>query len=172
MGTSTENKATAKKTRQRRRIIEKFYLAGYGPLEIHDKLETPYRVTYGTVRKDIVEIRDAWKSDVDEADEFEGRHRYLASLREVRDKAITGWEEEGKFGPMIKGIDLALVHKIDRDIAQLSGVDLKINERTININLQAAITHMEVVLSAVFSVIPDQSIQGQIIEAIEIAADE
>lgn len=172
MSTTAKNRAKEKGTRQRRRAVETEYLAGYGPAEIHDRLFKSYPVMPQTIRKDIVEVRKAWTADIDAVDEFEGRHRYLASLRELRKKAMIGWDEEGKFGSITKGVDYVLCHKLDQEIARLSGVNLKVDDKNINLNLKAAVAHMEDILQAVFSVVHDSEMQDRVIEAIDAIAAE
>ena len=166
------NPAKAQKKRQRLRLIEGFLLDGYGAQEITDMLPKGHKSAYGTIRNNIVEVRESWAADVDARDELEGRHRYLSSLRQVRKRALEGWEEEGKFGTVIKGVDLGLVHSVDKEIARFSGVNLKIDDRNINLNLNAAIAHMEDILKAVFSVVPESDRQDAIIEAIDAIAAE
>ena len=158
MSTNRHNTAVAKSTRKRRRLIEKLYLDGYGPLEIADRLPKQHRVQYGTVRKDIVEIRKAWVADIDAMDEFEGRHRYLARTRDLRRKADR----------MEK---LELAHTLDKEIARLSGVNLKADDLTWQITLTAAVARIDDVMTAVFSVVTDHDTQEQIIDAIEAIAD-
>jgi len=166
------NPAKAKKKRQRLRLIEGFLLDGYGAQEITDMLPKGHGAAYGTIRNNIVEVRESWAADVDARDELEGRHRYLSALRQVRKRALEGWEEEGKFGIVVKGVDLGLVHTVDKEVARFSGVNLKIDDRTINLNLKAAVAHMEDILKAIFSVIQDPDQQDRVIEAIDAIADE
>lgn len=153
------NVAKQKKTRQRRRKVERLYLDGYGAKEIHDKITGPHKATYPTIREDITIIRKAWVADLDAADEFEGRHRYLAATRELRRKA------EG-----VKKYDL--VHTLDKEIARLSGVNLKVDDRTWKITLDAAMSRIDEIMGAVFSVVEDRDLQDRIIEALEVFADE
>ena len=173
MATNTaSNRAKQKKTRQRRRAVETEYLAGYGAAEIHDRLTPRFKVTYDTIRKDIVEVRKAWKADVDEADEFEGRHRYLASLREVREGAMKGWIEEGKFGPVLKGVDHNLVHKIDKEIASLSGVTFAANNRTITLNMEKARGYLDLIFQIVFKHVEDEDTRKLILDEVDLIEDE
>ena len=144
------NRAKQKKTRQRRRIVEGLYLDGYGAQEIHDRLPDKYKVCYGTVRIDITVVRKAWAADIDASDEFEGRHRYLASTRGLRRKA----DDAGK---------LELVHVLDKEIARLSGVSLKGDIKQVNLTVDRARDYIDEVMAVVFDVVEDEYIQDRII---------
>lgn len=160
--------AVQMRARQRLRAVEELYLAGYGPQEIHDLIGESYGVTYGTLRNDIVRIRAAWGSDIDASTEFEGRHRYLAALRQLRRKVMSGWEEDGKK----RGRDYALAYRIDQDIARLSGVRLKGDERTIHLDVQAARGFIDRLLEEVFAVVKDPALCEEIVARLErVAAD-
>jgi len=148
------NPATQAKKRKRLREVERMVLDERDTVEIFDSLGKLHKVTYNTIRKDVVEVRKAHRDAVDKATELEGTASHRARTIQLRLDAI----ESG---------DLKLVHTLNQELARMDGVDLKINERTININLKAAITHMEVVLQAVFTVIPDQAKQDLIIAALD-----
>ena len=147
----------------RLRAIEELYLAGYGPHEIYNLLKAQYPVTYGTYRNSIVTIRKAWGADIDAQNKLEGGHRYLASLRQLRRKALVGYKEEDK----IKGRDLRLVHQLDQEIARLAGVRLKADEHTIHVDVQAARQFMEAVMAAVFEVVKSPQMREDILARVQ-----
>ena len=100
---------------------------------------------------------------MDAQNELEGSHRYLASLRQLRRKAITGWDENGK----TKGKDLRLVHQLDQEIARLAGVRLKADEHTIHVDVQAARQFMEAVMAAVFEVVKSPQMREDILARVQ-----
>lgn len=168
MTVSKNKDSRQKRTRKRLRAVEELYLAGYGPQEIHDLIGEAYRVTYGTVRNDIVAIRSTWTADTDARDELEGKQRYLAALRQLRRKVMSGWDEDGK----TKGRDYALAYRIDQDIARLSGVRLKSDERTLHLDIQAARGFIDRLIAVVFEVVGDEALCEQIVARLEqVAAD-
>jgi hypothetical protein len=147
------------------------YLNGYCASEIHDLIGEQFKVTYGTVRNDIVRIRKMWKSDVDHQDELEGKNRYLASLRQIRRKALTGWtEDQPTVGGVIKrvhGRSHELAHKVDKEIAQLSGVHLASNDRTIHLSVEEARKFMGQVMEIIMRRVTDSETQDLIIKDLE-----
>jgi len=166
------NPAKQAAKRKRLRVVEELMLNGYQTGEISDLIGSQYNVSYKTIRMDIVEINKAHRADITALTELEGRRRYLASLRQMRRKALSGWNEEDSSGVVrVRGRDFKLAHQLDQEIAKLSGVALKHDEKTINLNITAARNEMERIMAAVFSIITDPSIQDLIIKAIESLAD-
>jgi hypothetical protein len=160
--------------RKRLRVIEALILDGRKAKEIHEILQegkTP--VSYGTVRNDISEVYKAHKAEIDEATELKGRQDYLARCQLLRRKAFAGFRETDQQGnTRIRDRNLGIVAEMDRRIAQLSGVSLKGDERSIHLNITAARNEMDRVMLAVFSVVTDSDTQDLIIQAIEALAEE
>lgn len=150
-------------TRARLRVVEELYISGYGPKDIHEKIKKKFPVRYGTLRNDIVDIRKAWAADLDGLNVLEGKHRYFAAMQQVRRKAMDGWEE----GDAIKGRDYKLAHTIDQEIARLSGVRLKSDEKTIHLDIQEAKGFIEKVMEVVFEVVEDPDLCETIVKRLE-----
>jgi len=146
------------RTQKRLRLVEELYLAGNGPTEIHAKVFDQYPVTYQTIRNDITKVRKAWGADLDAQNRLEGRHRYLASLRQLRRKALIG-------GP--KGPDFRLVHQLDQEVARLSGVNLKVDDKTIKLDIEAARGFMEKVMAVVFEVVTDSDQREDLLDRLD-----
>lgn len=163
------------RARVRLRAVEEMYLNGYCASEIHDLIGTQFAITYGTVRNDIVKIRKMWREDNTEQDEDTGKDRYLAALRQLRRRALSGFEEEhATVGGVIKrtvGRDPRLAHGIDKEIAMLSGVRLASNERTIHLSIEEARKFIGKVMEIVMRRVPDAETQSLIIKDLE-ALDE
>jgi hypothetical protein len=166
-----KNPAKESAKRKRLKVVEELMLNGYRTGEIYDLIGEQYNVSYKTIRMDIVEINKAHNSEITKLNELEGRSKYLASLKQVRRKAMSGWNEEDSSGvSRVRGRDYKLAHQIDQEIARLSGVALKQDEKTINLNITAARNEMEKIMGAVFSVVTDKEIQDLIIKEIEALA--
>lgn len=157
------------KKRKRLRAIEELYLAGYCAKEIFDLLGEQYDVTYGTVRNDIVNIRKMWGEDIDHQDRLEGSRRYLAALRQIRRKAMAGYQEHDAQGRVVtRGRSFKLAHEMDKEIARLSGVRLKSDEHTIHLDIEAAREYMDKVLAVVFEHVTDSATRDAIVAGIEL----
>ena len=125
--------------------------------EIFDRLGEKHRVAYATIRKDVVEIGKAHRADIDRATELEGRCRYLASVRSLRIKALDAG-------------NLKLVHTLNQEIARIFGVNLKVDDKSLNLSVEKAKEGREKAMMAVFSVVTDSSTQEEIIKALEAGA--
>ncbi len=160
--TRTDDLNVRRNHRVRLRIIEELYIDGYGALEIHDKLVEGYPDTHGkvqpgTVRKDIVAIRKAWSADLDAADQITGRLRYLSSTRLVRRKALDDGSAQA----------LKLVHSVDQELARLCGVVLKVDNRTLHIDVKKAESFMDEVMGIVFDRVTDTTTRELIVADLE-----
>ena len=169
------NPATEMKRIKRLLAIEKLYLSNFGPLKIHQMLcqgkDAPFDVAYGTIRQDIVDIKKAHADDYSEMNKLEGHQKLLAQKSDLRDKAVDGWDEEGKFGLVKKGVELALAAKLDEDIAKMTGVEIVKAGVNLNLTIEAAQDYMGNVMAAIYSVVTDTEMREQIVEAITALAE-
>lgn len=150
------------------REVEELYINGYCAKEIHDLIGARHDVTAGTVRNDIVAIRKMWGDDLQHQDSVEGKRRYLASLRSVRRKAMSGHKELSIRGDVrIKGRDYKLAHEIDKEIARVSGVTLASDSRTIHLSIEEARAYMDEVMRIVMLRVTDIETQQKIIADLE-----
>lgn len=152
----TASPAQQIRRQKRLREVEKLYLDNYTALEIWNLLGKKHRVTYQTIRQDICDIRKAWADDNDELNQLEGSQRYLAATHHTRRLAISG-----------KFPDLNLVHKLDKELARLSGVRLASDEQTLHVDIQKARDHMDQVLEVVFRHVEDRETQEAIVADLE-----
>lgn len=154
--------------RKRLRAVEELYLNGYCAKEIHDLIGEQFDVTYGTLRNDISAIRKMWGDDTEHRETLEGKDRYLASLRSMRRRVMSGWEEKDSTGRRkIVGRDYKLAHSIDKEIARLSGVRLANEEHTIHLTIEKARSFIDEVMSVVFKHVVDDETQHKIIADLE-----
>lgn len=153
---------------RRLRAIEELYLNGYCAQEIYTLLKTSYPVTYGTIRNDIVDLRKIWKMDTSNRDMLEGKDRYLASLRAIRRKVMDGWQEPVfGGGTKVVGRDFKQAHRLDKEIARLSGVTLASDMHSIHLSIQAAKDYVKTVMDVVMKHVEDPDIQRAIVEDLE-----
>ena len=163
------NPAVSVAKRKRLRAVEELMISGLGATEIHEILEPRFSVTYGTIRNDIVTVRKVHRSDFDSMTELRGREDYLAAVRQVRRKAITGWTETDAQGATrIKGRDYRLVHNIDKEIASLAGVRLTAGDKTITLNMERAREYLQVIFNIVFKHVVDEDTRKLILTDIEL----
>lgn len=153
---------------KRRRAVAEFMLNGYGPREIHNLIKIAHNCKYNTVRSDVVSIRKEWGHDASQVNKIEGRGAYLASLRQLRRKAVTGRDNEDHY----IGINLELAHKLDKEIARLSGVKLKTDETVIRLDILEARDFIGDLLDIVFELVPDQKICEAIVKKLEERASQ
>ena len=166
------DRTTQQRKRLRMREVEELYLNGYCAKEIHDLIGAKHDVTYGTIRNDIVAVRKMWGDDLTHQDVTEGKRRFLASLRSVRRKALTGFRENTIRGDVrIKGRDYRLAYEIDKEIARVSGVTLASDTRTLNVSIEQARAYMDEVMRVVFKHVTDPELQEAIIRDIEALSD-
>ena len=85
---------------------------------------------------------------------------------------MKGWIEEGKFGPVLKGVDHNLVHKIDKEIASLSGVTFAANNRTITLNMEKARGYLDLIFQIVFKHVEDEDTRKLILDEVDLIEDE
>jgi len=149
--------------RQRLRVIEELMLNGYRTREIFDMVGERYNICFGTVRNDIVKIHKSHKEEHNDLTELQGREVYLASLRQLRRKALTGWTEADNVGTQrIKGRDFKLAHSLDKEIAKISGVDLK--GETLELTLGKARDLMDRAMIVVFNHVKDDLVRKRIVD--------
>jgi len=156
---------------ERLRAVEELYLNGYKAREIYNLLSSrergTYDVTYGTIRNDIVMVRKLWGHDIQNGG-LEGRERYLASLKAMRRKVMTGWLEEGPDGRKRRaGRDYRLAHQIDKEIARIEGVEIASDTHKIHLDITAARSFMDKVMEAIFEEIDDPELQARIVAKLE-----
>jgi hypothetical protein len=114
--------------RRRLQIIERMYLLGQGPKQIHESLQSKFTVSYPTIRNDIVEIRKAWTKrfgDLEEFGNFSGE--YLARAMDIYKKAMDQNDFRCAYGilkdlSLLLGVDLRQA-TIPIDATKLSGFD-------------------------------------------------
>lgn len=147
-----------KTTIKRWKYIEAQYLNGFNATQIHAMLPKQFRVVHGTVKNDIVQIRKRWAEDASDLEKFDGRHRYLASLREIRTLSI----ESG---------DIKLASQMDKDIAKLSGVRFMSDEQTVHMDIRAARDYVKNIMEIVMRHVTDPEQQQAIISDIEALND-
>ena len=155
-------KSKSKYYLKRLRIIEEMYLGGHSPKEIHSAIGDKYDVSLGTIRNNIVTIRKSWTADKDSMDTQEGSQRYIASLRQLRRKALQPWEMGKK-----QGRDLRLVHQLDQEIARMSGVKLKADEKTIHLEVESAKKYIDEIMRVVFQHVLVPATRQAIIDDLE-----
>ena len=140
-------------------MIEGLMLRGLRTSRIHDLLCEDYpdlgEVTYGTLRNDIVEINKAHRGRMEDATELKGRDQFLARSLLARDMAID------------KG-DVGTLHKINKDIAGLSGVTLSINDRKLTLNLEQARGYLESIFKVVFTYVTEEKTRKLIMQDVEM----
>jgi len=162
------NPGVSSSRKVRLRVIEGLMLSGAGAQEIHELTFPQFGVTYGTIRNDICDINKAHRKDLTKLNELEGREKYLASVRHLRRKAMSGWNEVGAQGEVkIKGRDYKLVHALDKEIASLSGVTLTAGDRTITLNMEKARGYLELIFSVVFKHVESEDTRQLIMDDIE-----
>ena len=167
------NPAEQARRRKRLRVVEELLLNGYGPSEIHDLIGEQYSVAPGTIRNDIVAVNKAHRADITSATELEGREKYLASIRVIRRKALSGWNETDAQGVVkVRGRDFKLAHQLDQEIARISGVNLKVDDRTIKINMEKARGYLDLIFQIVFKHVEDEDTRKLILDEVDLIEDE
>lgn len=159
-----KNPAKNANRRKRLRLVEELILNGFKTREIFDMVGTQYGVTYGTIRNDVVHVRKAHKDEINSQSELKGREVYLASILQLRRKSLTGWPEVDRFGTSrIKGRDFKLAHELDKEIARLSGVNIKSDEKTVHLTVEKARSYLDSIMQVVFDNVQDEATRARIV---------
>ncbi len=170
----TPDPKTAADPAQRRRYVrmrevEELYLNGYSASEILTILGDRFNVVYGTIRNDIVAVRKRWRGELEPKVTDGAAERYLGGIKSLRRKALSGWKEQTFSGETrVKGRDYKLVFELDKEIARLSGVSLKSDEKALKITIEKAKAYIDDVLDVIFDIVTDQDQRQQIAERLEI----
>ncbi len=172
-------------TRARRREVEHLMLNQHSGKDIFDVLGKRYGVVYGTIKNDMTVIRKLWGGYSDDHRQIEeGRARYVASLFELRRRAtpddqqysVEGEDTDKDAGHIVtirgkkyrvtKGA-LKFIHDIDKEIARLSGVELRADTQTIQLSVDAARNYVETVMRIFFKYVTDPEIQQKIVSELD-----
>jgi hypothetical protein len=152
----------------RQREVEELYINGYSAAEIHTLLEDRFTVAQGTIRNDIVAIRKRWGHDI-EPPEIEGaKEKYLASLKSMRRKSLRGWKEVTLSGDRVRGRDFKLAFEIDKEIARITGVELRSDTKTVHLTMERARGYLEKALAIVWSHVGDELIREAILADLKL----
>ena len=134
-------------------------LRGFKTKRIHDILCEDYpdlpKVTYGTLRNDIVDINNDHRERLEQATKLMAEEKLLARLTDLYNKA---YAQE----------DYNLCLKISKDMAGLSGVTLTINDRKVTLTIETARKYMQEFAVITFEEVQDEDTRQRIMGRVEL----